>query len=223
MPDLKGSKTEDNLKEAFRQREPGKPPLPVLRAEGRRRRLSRRRGTLPLDRRRRDRSCVRALRLSWQSSATRSPARPSARLRRTSARPSPARPTSTAEMYPGFARTARDEGFDDVASGSRPRSRREEPRRGSTKASIRCAERGPSVSKLTSTTSAMCAHYERERDEFRKQIIELKKSGASRSGPLVTIVFENRETVRFRSRRWRGRADADRRGDPDRARHLATR
>ena len=34
MADLKGSKTEHNLKEAFAGREPGEPPLPLLRVKG---------------------------------------------------------------------------------------------------------------------------------------------------------------------------------------------
>jgi hypothetical protein len=39
--------------------------------------------------------------------------------------------------------------------------------------------------------------YEMERDEFRKRVIELKKRRRVSLGPLVTLVFENRDTVRF--------------------------
>jgi hypothetical protein len=39
--------------------------------------------------------------------------------------------------------------------------------------------------------------YEREREEFRARIIELKKLRRVSVGPLVTLVFENRETIRF--------------------------
>ena len=39
----------------------------------------------------------------------------SARPSRTSSPPSRARPTSSREMYPGFAKAARDEGFDEIA------------------------------------------------------------------------------------------------------------
>ncbi|MEY2452055.1 MAG: hypothetical protein QOD92_1629 [Acidimicrobiaceae bacterium] len=39
--------------------------------------------------------------------------------------------------------------------------------------------------------------YERERDSFRAQIIDLKKVRRIGVGPFVTLVFENRETVRF--------------------------
>jgi hypothetical protein len=39
--------------------------------------------------------------------------------------------------------------------------------------------------------------YERERDEFRSHIIELKKRRRVHVGPVVTFVFENRDTVRF--------------------------
>ncbi|MHB8439308.1 MAG: DUF3501 family protein [Acidimicrobiales bacterium] len=39
--------------------------------------------------------------------------------------------------------------------------------------------------------------YERGRDEFRRRIIELKRRRRVAVGPMVTLVFENRETVRF--------------------------
>jgi hypothetical protein len=39
--------------------------------------------------------------------------------------------------------------------------------------------------------------YERGRDAYRRQIIELKKRRRVAVGPLVTLVFENRETIRF--------------------------
>jgi len=39
--------------------------------------------------------------------------------------------------------------------------------------------------------------YERERDEFRRRVIDLKKRRRIHVGPFVTLVFENRETVRF--------------------------
>jgi len=39
--------------------------------------------------------------------------------------------------------------------------------------------------------------YERERDEFRAHIIELKKKRRVGLGPHVTLLFENRDTVRF--------------------------
>ena len=39
--------------------------------------------------------------------------------------------------------------------------------------------------------------YERERDEFRSQIIELKKRRRVALGTVVTLVFENRDTMRF--------------------------
>ena len=38
--------------------------------------------------------------------------------------------------------------------------------------------------------------YEREREEFRKPIIALKKRRGSRR-PVTTFVFENRDTIRF--------------------------
>jgi hypothetical protein len=39
--------------------------------------------------------------------------------------------------------------------------------------------------------------YERERDAFRAHIIDLKKVRRIGIGPFVTIVFENRDTIRF--------------------------
>ncbi len=39
--------------------------------------------------------------------------------------------------------------------------------------------------------------YERERDSFRARIIELKKLRRVAVGPIVTFVFENRDTIRF--------------------------
>lgn len=39
--------------------------------------------------------------------------------------------------------------------------------------------------------------YERIRSEFRAQIIELKKRRRVQVGEVVTLVFENRETIRF--------------------------
>lgn len=39
--------------------------------------------------------------------------------------------------------------------------------------------------------------YEREREQFRARIIELKKKRRVPVGPVVTVVFENRDTIRF--------------------------
>lgn len=39
--------------------------------------------------------------------------------------------------------------------------------------------------------------YERTREEYRRRIIELKRRRRVSVGPIVTLVFENRETVRF--------------------------
>ena len=38
--------------------------------------------------------------------------------------------------------------------------------------------------------------YERERDEYRRRIIELKRRRRVTVGPLLSLVFENRETIR---------------------------
>ncbi|HUY64891.1 MAG TPA: DUF3501 family protein [Acidimicrobiales bacterium] len=39
--------------------------------------------------------------------------------------------------------------------------------------------------------------YERSRDEFRRRIIELKARRRVAVGPFVTLLFENRDTIRF--------------------------
>jgi hypothetical protein len=39
--------------------------------------------------------------------------------------------------------------------------------------------------------------YERERDEFRRRVIDLKKIRRVHVGPFVTLLFENRDTIRF--------------------------
>ena len=39
--------------------------------------------------------------------------------------------------------------------------------------------------------------YEKERQEFRERIITLKRARRVSVGPVVTLVFENRETIRF--------------------------
>ncbi len=39
--------------------------------------------------------------------------------------------------------------------------------------------------------------YERERAEFRAQVIALKKRRRVHVGPVITLVFENRDTIRF--------------------------
>ena len=54
-----------------------------------------------------------------------------------------------------------------------------------------------SAAKLTLDDIADLRAYEREREEFRNRIIALKKVRRIAVGPIVTLVFENRETVRF--------------------------
>jgi hypothetical protein len=39
--------------------------------------------------------------------------------------------------------------------------------------------------------------YERERDDFRRHIIDLKRSRRIELGPIMSIVFENTDTMRF--------------------------
>lgn len=51
--------------------------------------------------------------------------------------------------------------------------------------------------RLTLDDIADIRAYERERDAFRAHVIELKKKRRVGVGPIVTFVFENRDTVRF--------------------------
>ncbi len=53
------------------------------------------------------------------------------------------------------------------------------------------------MSKLTIDDIADQRAYERERDEFRRHVIALKKRRRLSVGPFVTLVFENRDTIRF--------------------------
>jgi hypothetical protein len=51
--------------------------------------------------------------------------------------------------------------------------------------------------KLTLDDIADLRAYERERNEFRDRIIALKKVRRIGVGPIITVMFENRETMRF--------------------------
>lgn len=51
--------------------------------------------------------------------------------------------------------------------------------------------------KLTLDDIADLRAYEREREQFRAHVIDLKKRRRVPVGPLVSVVFENRDTVRF--------------------------
>jgi len=53
------------------------------------------------------------------------------------------------------------------------------------------------TAKLTIDDIADQREYERERDSYRARIIALKKLRRVPVGPIVTFVFENRETIRF--------------------------
>ena len=51
--------------------------------------------------------------------------------------------------------------------------------------------------KLTLDDIADAREYERERATFREHVIALKKRRRIALGPIVTLVFENRDTIRF--------------------------
>lgn len=54
-----------------------------------------------------------------------------------------------------------------------------------------------STTKLTLGDIKDLREYERERDEFRGRVMELKRLRRIGVGPIVTMVFENRDTIRF--------------------------
>ena len=99
----------------LRRRIAGQPALPVLREQGRRGRPERRRGAVPLHRRGRDRPRARPPRSSSRRWATRPPACRSARSRQNLAAAVAGETHEYTDMYPGMAKTARDEGFDEIA------------------------------------------------------------------------------------------------------------
>jgi hypothetical protein len=51
--------------------------------------------------------------------------------------------------------------------------------------------------KLTLDDIADLRAYERERQEFRERVIAMKKVRRVAVGPVITLMFENRETMRF--------------------------
>jgi len=53
------------------------------------------------------------------------------------------------------------------------------------------------MSKLTLDDIADLRAYERERAAFRRSVIDLKKKRRVAAGPYVTLLFENRDTIRF--------------------------
>lgn len=53
------------------------------------------------------------------------------------------------------------------------------------------------MSKLTIDDITDLRAYERERAEFRAHVIDLKSRRRVHVGPIVTFVFENRDTIRF--------------------------
>jgi hypothetical protein len=53
------------------------------------------------------------------------------------------------------------------------------------------------TTKLTLDDIADLRAYERERTAFRQHVIELKSRRRVHVGPIVTFVFENRDTIRF--------------------------
>ncbi len=53
------------------------------------------------------------------------------------------------------------------------------------------------MAKLTVGDIAEARAYERERDDFRRRVIAVKKKRRVSVGPVITLLFENRDTIRF--------------------------
>src|SRR3954467_2418348 len=53
------------------------------------------------------------------------------------------------------------------------------------------------MTKLSLDDIADLREYERERETFREHVIALKKKRRIALGPIVTLVFESRDTIRF--------------------------
>lgn len=53
------------------------------------------------------------------------------------------------------------------------------------------------MQKLTLADIADTRAYERERDEFRRAVIEMKRRRRIALGPILTLTFENTQTMRF--------------------------
>ena len=51
--------------------------------------------------------------------------------------------------------------------------------------------------KLALTDIADLRAYEREREDFRARVIELKRKRRVPLGTFISVVFESRETIRF--------------------------
>jgi Protein of unknown function (DUF3501) len=53
------------------------------------------------------------------------------------------------------------------------------------------------MGKLTVDDISDLRAYERERDEFRRDVIQLKKKRRIPVGDILTLLFENSRTIRF--------------------------
>ncbi len=69
---------------------------------------------------------------------------------------------------------------------------------------------------LTGSDIANLHEYELERPDFRRRVIELKSHRRVALGPLMTLVFENRDTVRFQVQEM---LRAERIVQPDKVQH----
>ena len=98
-------------------------------------------------------------------------------------------------MYPGLARTARDEGYDEIADWFETLARAEKShagRRGST-ASVS----GRRTNRTAADEILDLGDYERRRRDIRASAMRARRKRRVLLGPHAAVTFENCETVHY--------------------------
>src|SRR5437764_6979521 len=114
----------------------------------------------------------------------------------TSSRPSRARPTSTPRCTPASPARRATRASTRSPTGSR---RWPGPRRATPDASPRASRASTAAEtvKLELDDIVDLRAYERERPELQRRVFALKRRRRVAVGPIVTLLFENRDTIRF--------------------------
>ena len=111
-------------------------------------------------------------------------------------------------MYPGFAKTARDEGFDEIAEWLETLARAEKSHAGRFSEGLESVDvtvsrgAGGVTRRLRLEDIGISGPTSAAERRTAAQIIELKGRRRVAVGPIVTLVFESREPSDSRSRRW---------------------
>ena len=112
-------------------------------------------------------------------------------------------------MYPGFAKTARDEGFDEVAEWFETLARAEKSHAGRFTQGLerrlvlsRGAGEASRLQRIArpprpSTTSPTCAPTSASGEDVPRPRHRPEEAAPGGRRPIVTMVFENRDTIRF--------------------------